>query len=89
MVRRIETILCSAFQKDKNEKPELIAAVARQLKDAYRRKPKKERPKNMVVGLCNSALYSSDTNNLNPIFGSQHKLLPFGNESAQSKAAMH
>ena len=43
----------------------------------------------MVVGLCNSALYSSDTNNLNPIFGAQHKLLPVGNESAQSKAAMH
>ena len=29
LVRRIETILCSAFQIHKNEKPELIAAVAR------------------------------------------------------------
>lgn len=44
MVKRIETILCGAFAVDKNEKPELIAAVARQLKDAYRRKPKRERP---------------------------------------------
>ena len=56
-------ILCGHLQIDKNEKPELIAAVARQLKDAYRRKPKRERPTKI------SGVSSSIGNGRNTAFG--------------------